>query len=161
MGTTLSAQNKQAMALMRIGLPAISALFIMWQPGCLQLTFATTALLALIQSSAFRSPAIRNWLGIQPLPFKPSSEQKQTTPYKGTITAYEKPGEEKDEGWGSSWRDLKKKATDVVATRQASKKATTTRLSKSEMAKAKRYEQQRREEIEAEKANKAQRGLRR
>ena len=161
MGATVNPQSAQAMNLMRIGLPIISGLFIMWQPACLQLTFATTALLALAQSSAFRTPIIRKWLGIQPLPDQPAAANKQATPYKGTITAYEKPDIVKDEGWGSAWRNMKKKANKMVADRQASKKASATRLTKSELAKAKRYEQQRRDEIEAEKADRGRRGLRR
>ena len=159
MGTTATTpQSEQAMKVMRIGFPVLSGVFMLYMPGCLQLTFATTAILAYFQAAAFRSPAVRSWLRIQPLPPSSSTEKKANGPYKGTITTYEKPNEGKDEGWGSSWRNLKNKASTAVARNQASK-ASTSRLSKSEMAKAKKYEQQRREEIEAEKANKRRRRL--
>lgn len=57
-----------------IGLPAISLLFIAWQPAALQLYFAASGAFSLIQGHLFNTDATRKMLGIAPLYRPPAGE---------------------------------------------------------------------------------------
>lgn len=57
-----------------IGLPAISLLFIAWQPAALQLYFAASGAFSLIQGYLFNTDATRKMLGITPLYRPPAGE---------------------------------------------------------------------------------------
>ncbi|OKL64049.1 hypothetical protein UA08_00370 [Talaromyces atroroseus] len=69
-GTSGGANDLQATSLGRsftMGLPAISLLFIMWQPAALQLYFATSGFFALVQAYLLNTPSTRSWLGVAPI----------------------------------------------------------------------------------------------
>lgn len=60
-----------------LGLPAISLLFIAWQPAGLQLYFAASGLFSLGQAYLFNTPTTRKLLGIAPI-YKPTGEKQDS-----------------------------------------------------------------------------------
>ncbi|KAH8702171.1 putative mitochondrial export translocase Oxa1 [Talaromyces proteolyticus] len=76
---------------MIIGLPAMSLLFISWQPAALQMYFAATGLFGLVQAYLINTPSTRTLLGISPLPPRNSvsldSRQAQLRMIQDKMTA--------------------------------------------------------------------------
>lgn len=61
-----------------VGLPALSLLFISWQPAALQLYFAFSGAFSLIQGYLFNTPATRKMLGMAELYRPPAGEGKDS-----------------------------------------------------------------------------------
>ena len=146
--------------------PAMTGSFMLFWPGCLQLTFFTTAIVSLSQSWLLRQPWMRRFLGIQPLPPTPSKTPPRG-PYTGTLNTYQPPTKPAPlppkkgiiEGAVS---DLKgaagqamKSAKGMMSSETSQKK--TTGRSPEELRRARAYEEKRRREIAQEKFEKAQR----
>lgn len=53
-------------------MPAISFFVTAFQPGCLQLSFATATALSVLQARLLRDPGFREYVGIAPLPVSKS-----------------------------------------------------------------------------------------
>ena len=125
-------------------------------PGCMQLTFATTSVLSLGQAHLLRRPWIRNWLGIQPIPKAAPASGKPSSPYAGVLNTYQPPEPAKERkgivggaiadikgAAGNAMGRLRKRADDKL-------KAKSPRLRQREVQQAKIYEERRRREIEME-----------
>ena len=146
--------------------PAMSGGFMLFWPGCMQITFFTTAILSLSQSWLLRQPWLRQFLGLQPL-LPPSTKSPPRTPYTGTMNTYQPPSKEapppeKKGIIGGAISDIKgaagqaiKTAKDALSTEQAAKK--TQGRTPEELRRAKAYEEKRRREIAQEKFEKTQR----
>lgn len=77
---------------MTYGLPTMTTLFMWSWPGALQLSFFVSGALSFLQSTAFRQPSIRRWLGITALPEPgsvPVPGAPTPSPYKGKIVLAE------------------------------------------------------------------------
>lgn len=61
-----------------IGLPAISLLFIAWQPAALQLYFTASGAFSLVQGYLFNTESTRKMLGISPIYRPPAGEGKDS-----------------------------------------------------------------------------------
>lgn len=61
-----------------IGLPAVSLLFIAWQPAALQLYFAVSGAFSLVQGYLFNTDATRKMLGMAPIYRPPPGEGKDS-----------------------------------------------------------------------------------
>ena len=146
--------------------PGMTGIFMLFWPGCLQLTFFTTAMLSLSQSWVLRQAWMRQFLGIQPLP-PPPTKTAPRGPYTGVLNTYQPPATipplpEKKGVIGGAISDLKaaagqamKSAKGMVSSDTAQKK--TTGRSPEELRRAKAYEEKRRREIAQERFEKAQR----
>ena len=138
-----------------------------WWPGCLQLAFAVTSVVALTQTTFLRKPWFRKWAGIQPLPPKPDPNTvKSSSPYIGTMNVYQAPTpdaplEQKPKGIiGGAISEIKSTASQVmkstqkmVESKEASKQG---RRTKAEARQAQAYEERRQREIAQEKFEKEQ-----
>ena len=144
------------------GVPAVSSFFMLFSPGCMQLTFLATSLLSLTQASLFRQPAVRNFLGIQPLPSKPKPRTNPSTPYAGTMNVYQAPKSSEPappENRGiirATISDLKDAASQLFKSAQSTIDSTQAknaepRRSKAELRHAQAYEEKRRRELAQEK----------
>lgn len=154
--------NAQMRNLFQYGLPAMTSFFMLFWPGCMQLTFFTTSILSLLQSMLLRQNAVRRFVGIQPLPPPGASlPGASSSPYTGTMT-YQSPTPtspaplEKTGMLSGAIADLKGAAKQVAASakktvHQAQGTKTTGRLSAGELRQAKAYEERRKREIEMEK----------
>ena len=146
--------------------PAMTGGFMLFWPGCLQLTFFTTAMMSLSQSWMLRQPRVRQILGIQPLP-PPPSQTPPKGPYTGTLNTYQPPTKsaplpEKKGIIGGAINDLKgaagqamKSAKGMVSSGKNQKKPTG--RSPEELRRARAYEERRRREIAQERFEKRQR----
>ena len=65
---------------LKVALPLTSGIFVYFQPGALQLFFATQSLLSLCQTFTLRNRLVRRWLGLLPLPPKVASPPGPATP---------------------------------------------------------------------------------
>lgn len=139
--------------------PAISTLFMCHWPGCLQLTFALTSFISLVQAYLFRQPWFRDYLGIQPLPQQTPTPDPSTSSYAGTLTQYQEPSSEPARPAPTGFiGEIKGAASQVMqsAKLRASKMERTNsagrRHTASELRKANAYEERRRREIITEKS---------
>lgn len=73
--------------------PGLTTLFMLGMPASLQISFALTSLLSLVQSYFLRQPWFRSFLGIQPIiqPTNPTESHSPKSPYPGTMTIYRPP----------------------------------------------------------------------
>ncbi|MCJ1475795.1 Mitochondrial inner membrane protein oxa1 [Lambiella insularis] len=140
------------------GLPMLSFCFMSFWPACVQLTFATTSVIAFGTSMLFRNPGTRAFLGISPLPTPPSMQP--STPYRGVMNVYQPPSSEnaapeKPKGViGGAVADLKGAAKQVLGQArdmQDRKARSGGRLTPGELRRAKAYEEKRKRELETEK----------
>ena len=142
-------------------LPAMSTLITLFMPGALQVTFVTTSLASLIQTSLFRQPWFRSTLGISKYipPTPPAASQ---TRYPGTMSVYQPPlpvesaQSEKKGVVGGAISEIKGAAKQVMSSarrsveqRQGAKAGG--RLTAAELRRAKEYEERRKQELEFEK----------
>lgn len=77
---------------MTYGLPTMTTLFMWSWPGALQVSFFVSGALSFLQSTAFRQPSIRRWLGITALPEAgsvPVPGAPTPSPYSGNIVLAE------------------------------------------------------------------------
>ncbi|KAL9110603.1 MAG: hypothetical protein Q9187_008036 [Circinaria calcarea] len=160
MGTT-AMMNPQMRNLFQYGLPAVSTFFMLFWPGCMQLTFFTTAILSLLQSMIFGNNAARKFIGVQPLPPPQASlTPGSASPYTGTMT-YRSPTPtspaplEKTGLIGGAIADLKGAAKQVAASAkktvdQVQGTEKKTRISAGMLRDAKVYEERRKGELESE-----------
>ena len=141
----MTEQSKRIMSKLSIALPAISFIFVCYLPAITQVAFAANSILSFAQAQIFRNNVWRERLGIHPLKAASAENDTESGPYKGVINRYQPraPHEEAPKGF---FGILKAKATEYM--RQRDGKAA--RLSKQEKDRAERYEQQRRNEIEAD-----------
>lgn len=144
------------------GMPLTTLVFMLFMPACLQLTFAFTSMVALLQGRLLRYPPARKFLGISPLPQKPKPGANPSSPYKGTLNRYQPPTPmpaEKKGLLGGAISELKGAASGVMKSAKTSmeEKKPKTRLTEGELRKAKAYEERRRREIEQEKYEAAER----
>ncbi|KAL8929485.1 MAG: hypothetical protein Q9208_001154 [Pyrenodesmia sp. 3 TL-2023] len=130
------------------GMPIISTVFTAFWPAALQLGFAFSSLLSLVQTYFFKQPWFRELLKIHPLPppTPPSSEypiKAMTIP----TTARTKPAESEASAQGLVGRastTLKKYVPDNQLSPSAGR-------TKAQIAEAKRYEERRTREIQRDK----------
>jgi len=139
------------------GFPALSFIFMMWFPACLQLTFATTGLLGFGSSTLLRNSTVRNYFGITPLPREPDPSTSPGT-YRGVMNIYQPPVPntdlERSKGLiGGAVADIKGAASQVLkrAKEAQASKDPKRRLTPGELRRAKVYEERRKREIEEEK----------
>lgn len=145
--------------------PGMTGAFMLFWPGCMQLTFFTTAMLSLSQSWLMRQPWLRQYFGLQPLP-SPSTNPPPRTPYTGTMNTYQPPAKtsplpEKKGIIGGAISDIKGAAGQAVTSAKSAlaidQEATKTRgRSSGELRRAKLYEEKRRREIAQEQFDKSQ-----
>ena len=143
------------------GLPALSLVGTSALPASVQLSFATSSVLTVIQSHYLRQGWVRDYLGIQPTPSptKPSLESQ----YKGTMTiqASSTPTVEEQPPApkgviGGAISDIKGAASQVMKTARSIQqseyeKRGNHRLTQAELKRAHAYEAQRQREIAQEK----------
>lgn len=138
---------------MLYGVPLLTSCFMLFWPGALQLTFAFTSILSLLQSYLLRQPWMRNFLNIQPLPIpKPAGA---ASPYAGTITQHESTPSTppvKKGVLGGAISDIKGAASQVVKTARNLRdspdaKRGSRRRSPAEVKRAQDYEARRQREI--------------
>ena len=136
-------------------------------PGCMQLTFFTTAMMSLSQSWALRQPGVRKYLGIQPLP-SPASASPPKGPYTGTMNTYQRPAKpaplpEKKGVIEGAISDLKGAAGQAVKSARTAmsidpqEKKKSQGRTREELRRAQAYEEKRRRELAQEKFEKTQR----
>jgi YidC/Oxa1 family membrane protein insertase len=145
--------------------PAMTGTVMLFWPGCMQITFFTTAVLSLSQSWLLRQPWLRQYLGLQPLP-PPSTKSPPRTPYTGTMNTYQPPAKtaslpEKKGIIGGAISDIKGAAGQAVTSAKGAlaidQDAKKTRgRSSEELRRAKLYEEKRRREIAQEQFDKSQ-----
>ena len=133
------------METMKVIMPSLFFLFMIWFPGLTQIGFFTTTVLSWMQSTIFRNRAWRERLGLHPFPRDPEPAASGSGPYKGTLNRYQPFSPDKPVTRGP-WARMKAKVNDYMAQRQKKEG----RLSKRELNRAESYEQQRRNEIEAD-----------
>ncbi|MCJ1241425.1 Mitochondrial inner membrane protein oxa1 [Varicellaria rhodocarpa] len=158
---TQSTMTTPMRTLFQYFLPAMSTLITLFMPGALQVTFATTSLASLIQTSLFRQPWFRSTLGISKYipPTPPAAPQ---TRYPGTMSVYQPPSpvesteSEKKGVVGGAISEIKGAAKQVMSSarrsveqRQGAKAGG--RLTAAELRRAKEYEERRKQELEFEK----------
>ena len=145
---------------MLYGLPLVTSTFMLFWPGVLQVTFAFTSLLSLLQSYLLRQPWMRHFLQIQPLPGKKEHTQSN---YAGTITRYQSPLSPPPEPpvkkgiVGGAISEIKGAASQVMRSARRLRdsgddKRGSRRRSPAEVKRAQEYEQRRRREIEQAKS---------
>jgi len=149
--------------LFQYGLPFMSGAFMLFWPACMQLSFFFTSIISLGQSYLLRLPAVRNWLGIQPLPKPTATTKRPDTPYTGTMNIYQAPSNapppppaEKKGIIGGAISDIKSaasKAAEGARSFGEQKKSPTKRRTAAELRQAKAFEERRRREIEKEKVD--------
>lgn len=166
LGGSATSMNPAMRNLFTYGFPTMTGLFMLWWPGCMQITFFTTAMLSLSQSWLLRQPWLRQMIGIQPLP-TPHTNNPPKGPYTGTLNTYQPPAKtaplpEKKGIIGGAISDIKgaagqaiKSARNVMSSENDMKK--TQGRTPEESRRAKAYEEKRRREIAHEKFEKAQR----
>ena len=73
--------------------PGLTTLFMLGMPASLQVSFAFTSLLSLVQSYFLRQSWFRSFLGVQPIvqPTNPTESYSSKSPYSGTMTVYRPP----------------------------------------------------------------------
>lgn len=129
------------------GMPIISTVFTSFWPAALQLSFAFSSLLSLVQTYLFKQPWFRETLRIHPLP--PPTPPPSEHPIKAmTIptTARTKPAESEAPAQGLVGRvstTLKKYVPDNQPSPSGGR-------TKAQIAEAKRYEEKRTREIQRE-----------
>ncbi|KAL8868370.1 MAG: hypothetical protein Q9174_005036 [Haloplaca sp. 1 TL-2023] len=159
-GQSNAAINPMVYKTMQYFTPVATTVFMSFWPAALQMTFCWTSMLALTQSYAFKQAAVRNFLGIQPLP-DPAAANPNTSGLKGMVipttgrTVSEEPQAPKKNVFRSTLNNMKGRGAEFVAKNQEKPSG---RRSAAELAAAKRYEEKRRKEIEQEKAYKRGRG---
>lgn len=65
---------------LKVALPLTSGIFVYFQPGALQIFFATQSLLSMCQTFVLRNALVRTWLGLLPLPPKVVDPVEPTAP---------------------------------------------------------------------------------
>lgn len=138
---------------MLYGVPVVTSCFMLYWPGALQLTFAFTSLLSLLQSYLLRQPRMRNFLNIQPLPIPTTT--RAVSRYPGTITKYQSTPSTppvKKGVLGGAISDIKSAASKVVKTARNLRdsphaKRGSRRRSPAEVKRAHEYEARRQREI--------------
>ena len=138
-------------------MPGMTGAFMLFWPGCMQLTFATTACLSLGQAYLLKRPWVRNILGIQPIPTQAQTSGKANSPYKGVINMYQPPDQPKEKKGivGGAIADIKGAADNALGrlrkTSDKRAKSISTRARSAEVRKSKALEEKRRREMEMEK----------
>ncbi|KAL8962539.1 MAG: hypothetical protein Q9183_005142 [Haloplaca sp. 2 TL-2023] len=161
-GITPTALNPVIYKTMQYGMPVVTTGFSSFWPAALQMMFFWTSILALSQNYMFRRPAVRKFLGIQPLPepAATTSSSGSSSGLKGMVipttarTVSDKPQAPKKNPFSSAIDNMKDRGAEFVAKNQ---EKPTSRRSPAELAAAKRYEEKRRKEIEQERAYKRRR----
>jgi YidC/Oxa1 family membrane protein insertase len=67
------------------GFPALTLVFMQGWPAALQISFAVTSLLSVLQSTILRNPVFRNWYGIPPPPRKLTESTSSSPVYTGNL----------------------------------------------------------------------------
>ena len=80
----VGAETKSTLLFFRFVIPAVTFLFGINFPGCLQLSLFTTTAFQIIQSSLFTSPLFRTFTGMHPLPEK-KTELPKVLNVKGRV----------------------------------------------------------------------------
>ena len=145
--------NKGLRLVMLYGLPGFTCIFMLFMPACLQITFAFTSIFAVTQGRLFRYPPFRKWANMTPLPQKPKPTQNPGSPYEGILNKYQPPSPEstvKKGIVGGAISEIKGAASGVMqsAKETMESRKPTTRLTPTELRRAKAYEERRRKEIE-------------
>lgn len=138
------------------GMPILTSFFMLFWPGALQLTFACTSLLGLIQAYLFRQARVRKFLNIQPLPVPKTQTAAPPTP---AITWDSPPSSSVPAKTGilaGAISEIKGAATQVVKSARRLRDSDDTkkgaaRRSPRELRRANEYEEKRRREIAQEK----------
>lgn len=149
---------------MRYGIPIFTSACMLGMPGSLQLTFACSSGLSLLQMYLLRQPWCRAFLNIQPLPI-PTTITPNSTPstpsYIGTLTRHEPPsptpalplpapksvlGDAVSTIKGAASKAMDK-AKKFRASAAGGGKSATRRRSEAELRKATAYEQRRQREL--------------
>jgi YidC/Oxa1 family membrane protein insertase len=66
--------------ILKVALPSTSFVFVYFQPGAVQLFFATGALLSLCQTTILQNKVCRRWLGLLPFPPKAVASPSNAVP---------------------------------------------------------------------------------
>lgn len=156
---------------MQNGLPAISFMFMAWWPGVMQIYFATTGALSLFQTYLMTTPAIREFMGLSPMPPVAQAEQDRTVSVgrirkakdtvidvkakkQGGQTAYTASNDSflgrSMEGMKDTFRETAKWSTDKLEQFKPKEEpeATSPRYTKEELDHAKTYEERRKFDVE-------------
>lgn len=146
--------------------PGISATVMLIWPATLQIYFFVAAALGFLQATAFRTPVIRSWLGITPMPPRPrpskpthvletAAEEQARLAQEGASIIDKSIGNVKD---GLS--KMKSSAVDkmVESGYQVGKGKANKKRSSQEVKTAESYEIRRRREVEMEKETRRKRG---
>jgi hypothetical protein len=131
-------------------------------PAALQLSFAFTSMMSLIQSHCFRQPWFREMLGIHPLPAPAPATPTSESPYKGTITIQGSSATAPEQTPApkgiieGALSDIKGAVSQVMKTARSLQKSDDTkkgtqRLTPAELKRAQAYEVQKQREIAQEK----------
>ncbi|EEH42693.1 membrane insertase OXA1 [Paracoccidioides brasiliensis Pb18] len=172
-GEVSSSTDQTAMAakpLLLYGLPVLSTVCTLFLPGILQIFFASTSVLAILQSYSFHSYSFRRALGMAPFPKRP--DQSSNTPTGPKVRIIEAP---RDNSTASSHieqvpkvsfidrfisscqnsiKDTRKKMEDIVGQNQKVEKfadgTPKVRMTKKQLQDADAYENKRREELALE-----------
>jgi YidC/Oxa1 family membrane protein insertase len=162
-GTTASLQKA-----MKYGAPPISFVWLMWQPGILQVFFATQTTFSFLQQRLINNPTTRAWIGLppnnpQPSSSNPGTPQPQIQPTQIAGMTMRAPSSAQptpstptqDVSAIDKFVDTVKKQRDSVAktwntTKKTAADYTEKRGKKAEARKADVYEYERRQEAERE-----------
>ena len=141
--------------------PSLSILCTMSLPSAVQLTFAFTSILSLSQSYLLRHPAVRRWLGIQPIVTPAEVKAYSQSLYSGTLSRYEPPSPPESTTppkkgiIDGAFAEIKGAASQVVKSAKDLKssqdaKGGAQRLTSEEIRRAKAYEDRRQRELAQE-----------
>lgn len=128
--------------------PGVTTLIFFNLPAGMQWLAFITGVWAAGQGTLLRSPTVRRWINIAPLPTNRRAYNAPTTNYKGTINTYRAPSEIAQSHTLSSRWKATRKTFDTYMQKQTKNKKTT-RLTQTDLDKAKQYEKERRAEIDA------------
>lgn len=142
-------------------IPPFSALCSIWLPGILQIYFASTSALMLLQTYTISSPPFRSWLGMEPFPQKPVEAQPRIrvlepkakpTPASRVhqpekISVIDRALDNAKTKYRNTRKDISKRMESMTGEKN---NGVAPRLSKAEIEKANAYEKRRAEQIATE-----------
>ena len=146
---------------MQYVLPVISGTFMLFWPGCMQLSFFTSSMFSLLQAYLFRQPVVRSFLRMSPIvrPPKPTitaaTNPMYLSPTNPANTTAAATTTDKKGLWGGAYSEIKGAVNQLGsdAKRKLNERdglGENSRLTRRELKDAKAYEQRRRREVEAE-----------
>ena len=148
---------------LKVALPLTSGIFVYFQPGALQLFFATQSLLSMCQTFILRNKLVRKWLGLLPLPPKVPSTPGPAAP--GGLKTWQDPSASSTPDAPTNARkniSVVDRYVDAAKGRYTNMKESVlgkeedreaARKKKSYLSKAEKYELTRRQQVEWEREN--------